>query len=94
MKKIRIQLLIILLFAGCSLSLMAQKKEISQVKQMIKKSNDLNQAEQIMRNLLKDSANMHNDKVWNTLFDVLNKRYLNGNEALYSTWFCTWFPCS
>ena len=83
MKKIRIQLLIILLFAGCSLSLMAQKKEISQVKQMIKKSNNLNQAEQIMRNLLKDSANIHNDKVWNTLFDVLNKRYLNGNEALY-----------
>ena len=83
MKKIRIQLLIILLFAGCSLSLMAQKKEISQVKQMIKKSNNLNQAEQIMRDLLKDSANIHNDKVWNTLFDVLNKRYLNGNEALY-----------
>lgn len=83
MKKIRIQLLIILLFAGCSLSLMAQKKEISQVKQMIKKSNNLNQAEQIMRDLLKDSANIHNDKVWNTLFDVLNKKYLNGNEALY-----------
>ena len=83
MKKIRIQLLIILLFAGCSLSLMAQKKEISQVKQMIKKSNNLNQAEQIMRDLLKDSANIDNDKVWNTLFDVLNKKYLNGNEALY-----------
>ena len=83
MKKIRIQLLIILLFAGCSLSLMAQKKEISQVKQMIKKSNNLNQAEQIMRELLKDSANINNDKVWNTLFDVLNKKYLNGNEALY-----------
>lgn len=83
MKKIRIQLLIILLFAGCSLSLMAQKKEISQVKQMIKKSNNLNQAEQIMRDLLKDSANINNDKVWNTLFDVLNKKYLNGNEALY-----------
>ena len=83
MKKLRIQLLVILLFAGCSLSLMAQKKEISQVKQMIKKSNNLNQAEQIMRNLLKDSANIHNDKVWNTLFEVLNKRYLNGNEALY-----------
>ena len=83
MKKIRIQLLIILLFAGCSLSLMAQKKEISQVKQMIKKSNNLNQAEQIMRDLLKDSANIDNDKVWNTLLDVLNKKYLNGNEALY-----------
>ena len=75
--------MIILLFAGCSLSLMAQKKEISQVKQMIKKSNNLNQAEQIMRDLLKDSANINNDKVWNTLFDVLNKKYLNGNEALY-----------
>jgi tetratricopeptide repeat protein len=62
---------------------MAQKKEISQVKQMIKKSNNLNQAEQIMRDLLKDSANINNDKVWNTLFDVLNKKYLNGNEALY-----------
>ena len=83
MKKIRIQLLIILLFSGCSLSLMAQKKEISQVKQMIKKSNNLNQAEQIMRDLLKDSANINNDKIWNTLFDVLNKKYLNGNEALY-----------
>ncbi|WP_456075314.1 tetratricopeptide repeat protein [Hoylesella nanceiensis] len=50
---------------------------------MIKKSNNLNQAEQIMRDLLKDSANIDNDKVWNTLFDVLNKKYLNGNEALY-----------
>ncbi len=61
----------------------AQKKEISQARDFIKKGKNLQQAEEMMTNLLKDSANKTNDKIWVTLFEAVKKQYEQGNEKLY-----------
>lgn len=65
------------------LSLLAQKKEISQAKTNIKNGKNLEQAEQAMRKLLADSTNKDNEKIWLTLFDAVRKQYEQGNEKLY-----------
>lgn len=76
----------------------SQRKEIVQAKANIKAGtrvsaantdkynaaeNSLKSAEQSMRNLLKDSANRDNDKIWLTLFDAIKTQYDNGNEQIY-----------
>ena len=62
---------------------MAQKKEISMARSWIKAGNNLDKAEQSMMNLLKDSTNRKNEKIWNILFESLRKQYASGNEKLY-----------
>lgn len=61
----------------------AQKKEISNARDNIKKNRNLEQAEKSMSDLLKDSANFRNEKIWTVLFDALVKQYEQGNEKLY-----------
>ncbi|MBQ6652137.1 MAG: hypothetical protein IJM81_01905 [Prevotella sp.] len=61
----------------------AQRKELAQARQLIKAKNNLAQAEQSMRNLLADSANRKNTKIWLTLFEAIKKQYEIGNEKLY-----------
>lgn len=60
-----------------------QKKEISQAKAWIKEGKELNKAEESMRNLLKDSVNRKNKKIWLVLYDAIKKQYDQGNEQLY-----------
>jgi len=62
---------------------MAQKKDISQAKEYIKKGVNLDKAELLMSNLLKDSINRNNDKIWLVLFDAIKAQYDMGNEKLY-----------
>ena len=65
------------------ISMFSQRKEISQAKAWVKAGNELAKAEESMRNLLKDSANRKNDKIWLVLFDAIKKQYDVGNEQLY-----------
>ncbi len=61
----------------------AVDKAISTAKANIKKGSNLADAETSMRNLLKDSANLDNEKIWLTLFDAVKKQYEQLNENLY-----------
>lgn len=61
----------------------AQKKELSQAKDWVKKGTNLQQAESSMQKLLKDSVNTSNEKIWLTLFDAVRKQYEQDNEKLY-----------
>ena len=61
----------------------AQKKVISAARANIKNGQNLEDAENSMRNLLKDTANLHNEKIWLTLFDAVKKQYDQLNEKLY-----------
>jgi tetratricopeptide (TPR) repeat protein len=79
--KIRIIHILILLMV-CS-GAFSQKKEISAARDWVKKGKDLKKAEQSMQNLLKDSANHRNTKIWGVLFESLRKQYEQGNEKLY-----------
>lgn len=61
----------------------SQKKEISQAKALVKAGNELPKAEEMMRTLLKDSANRGNEKIWLVLMEAVKKQYEKGNEQLY-----------
>ena len=76
MKRITLLLCIICI----CLQINAQKKEISLAKDNIKKGTNL---ERSMVNLLKDSANRNNEKIWLTLYEAQKKQYEQGNEKLY-----------
>ena len=79
MKRITLLLCIICI----CLQINAQKKEISLAKDNINKGTNLEQAESSMANLLKDSANRNNEKIWLTLYEAQKKQYEQGNEKLY-----------
>ena len=84
--KVRIilrQVVFLLLFLLAPFTLSAQKKEISQAKQWLKAGNNLENAEQSMQKLLKDSSNWENEKIWSLLFNAVKKQYEQGNEKLY-----------
>ena len=66
-----------------SLGVYAQKKEMAQAKEFVKKGTNLPQAESLMKNLLKDSANRTNEKIWLILFEAQKKQYDQGNEKMY-----------
>lgn len=69
------------------------KKAISQARALVKagrkatKSDDrlakFSQAEKNMMQLLKDSANRNDERIWNVLFEALRYQYDDGNELIY-----------
>ena len=77
------KLVLFVSFFFISLGMYPQKKEISQAKAWIKEGKELNKAEESMRNLLKDSVNRKNKKIWLVLYDAIKKQYDQGNEQLY-----------
>lgn len=81
MKK-TIYLFFFLFFIGLP-AVFGQKKEISQAKEFVKRKNNLEKAEQLMRDLLEDSTNQHNEKIWEILSDALLGQYQQANEKLY-----------
>lgn len=80
MKKLLITTLLIMFIVPC---LRAQKKEISQARSYMKSGKNLDKAEQLMVDLLKDSLNWENPKIHATLYDAVMKQYEAGNERLY-----------
>ena len=66
-----------------AVSVFPQKKEISQARSDIKKRSNLEQAEKSMRELLKDSANKGNVKIYETLAEAIKAQYEVANEKLY-----------
>lgn len=71
-------------FVVClSLLATAQRKNIDQAQALIKSGKNLDRAEKLMSDLLKDSAYRHNHKVWTTLVDAVKLQYEQGNQKLY-----------
>ena len=61
----------------------AQRKTIDQAQTFIKSGKNLDRAEKLMTDLLKDSAYRQNKKVWTTLVDAVKVQYDQGNQKLY-----------
>jgi len=59
------------------------KKNIEQAKTYIKSGKDFDKAEKLMTELLKDSTNHTNIKVYSTWFDAVCKQFDAANEKLY-----------
>ena len=79
MKKLLFFLIAVALATGAN----AQKKAIAQARIYIKSGKDLEKAEKLMNDLLRDSANRDNQKIWLALGDAVRMQYEKGNEKLY-----------
>ncbi len=80
MKSRFVQVLLFLLFA---VSISAQKKDMLQIQDLLKKGTELDKAQTMAETLLKDSANQHRADIWLLLGECLYKRYESQNERLY-----------
>lgn len=93
MKTVRIILYTLLFLIIPAFTQAQTKKAISQARSLVKagrkstNSNDkmskFNQAENNMMQLLKDSANRNDERIWNILFEALRYQYEQGNEMIY-----------
>lgn len=75
--------ILLIMLIVVSLPMMGQRKQISQARDYIKSGSNLDKAETLMTDLLKDSVNKHNLKIWTTLFEAIKKQYDQGNEKFY-----------
>lgn len=75
---------IVFILLSLSVSLAwSQKKELSQARTYIKSGKDLDKAEKLMVDLLKDPANRTNPKVYLTWYETVMMQYQLANEKLY-----------
>lgn len=61
----------------------SQRKIITQAKANLKSGSNLENVENSMRGLLKDSINRNKEKIWMLLFSAVRSQYEQGNEKLY-----------
>lgn len=61
----------------------AQRKQIGEARTILKSGKNLEQAEKLMTNLLKDSANLENTRIYDIWLQAVEKQYLALNEKMY-----------
>lgn len=83
MKKNILKSILFLVFIFSPMLLYAQKKQLATARESLKTGKELVKAEKSMQNLLEDSVNRTNTKIWVMLCDILMKQYEQGNEKLY-----------
>ena len=80
MKRVVVFLSVLTLFG---LSVFSQRKQIDQARAYIKSGKDFDKAEKLMTDLLKDTANRQNIKIYDTWYDAVLNQYMAANEKLY-----------
>lgn len=81
MKDNRLLLFVLALLAA--MPLVAQKKEISQARTILKSKKNVQQAEQLMTKLLNDSANRSNKRIYQLWYESVQMQYEAANEKMY-----------
>ena len=81
MKKLTQLTLLLLLITPCLT--MAQKKELSQARTILKSGKNGGEAERLMTELLKDSANRDNKRIYAVWYESVMMQYQAVNEQLY-----------
>ena len=66
-----------------SLGAQAQRKQIGEARSILKSGKNFDKAEQLMTNLLKDSANRDNKRIYEIWFESVQKQYEQANERFY-----------
>ncbi len=77
------RLFLALFLASLAISITAQRKVIDQAETIIKSGKNLDRAEKLMADLLRDSTYRLNHKVWVTLVEAIKVQYDQGNQKLY-----------
>lgn len=82
MKEIRIGIATVcLLFAA--LTACAQRKVIGEVRTILKNGKNVERAEELLKGLLKDSANQQNKRIYQLWLLSVHKQYEQANERMY-----------
>lgn len=79
----RYKIVFLCLWLLLPLGMMAQKKQLSQARDILKEGKEPTKAETLMQDLLKDSVNKDNIKIWTMLFEAHMATYEQYNERLY-----------
>ena len=61
----------------------AQKKQIGEARTILKSGKNIEQAEKLMTDLLKDKANENNSRIYDIWLQAVEKQYLAINEKMY-----------
>lgn len=61
----------------------AQRKQIGEARTILKSGKNFEQAEKLMTDLLKDSANQQNTRIYDIWLQAVEKQYLAINEKMY-----------
>ena len=76
-----------ILFAICGLLMSAaccaQRKQIGDARTILKSGKNIEQAEKLMTDLLKDKANQENTRIYDIWLQAVEKQYLALNEKMY-----------
>ena len=77
--------LLILIIGGLMMSAAccAQKKQIGEARAILKSGKNIEQAEKLMTDLLKDKANENNTRIYDIWLQAVEKQYLAINEKMY-----------
>ena len=66
-----------------ALSASAQRKQIGEARTYLKSGKNYDKAEQLMTNLLKDTANQQNKRIYEIWLQAVEKQYEQANEKFY-----------
>ena len=69
----------VLMSAACC----AQRKQIGDARTILKSGKNIEQAEKLMTDLLKDKANQENTRIYDIWLQAVEKQYLALNEKMY-----------
>ena len=61
----------------------AQRKQIGEARTILKSGKNIEQAEKLMTDLLKDSSNLENTRIYDIWLQAVEKQYLALNEKMY-----------
>ena len=61
----------------------AQRKQIGEARTILKSGKNFDQAEKLMTDLLKDSSNLENTRIYDIWLQAVEKQYLALNEKMY-----------
>ena len=79
----KLRILITLYIICLPICLLAQRRQLQEARAIIKSGKNYDQAEKMMTNLLKDSANLHKPRIYEMWLTSVEKQYDQMNEAMY-----------
>ena len=80
---IRRQVLFLCCIIAMLTSVSAQRKQIGEARTYLKSGKNLDKAEKLMTDLLKDSANLNNKRIYEIWLQSVQKQYEQANERFY-----------
>ena len=77
------RLFLTILLLSLTITATAQRRQLQEARVILKGDKDYDKAEKLMTNLLKDSANLANTRIYDMWLQAVEKQYLQVNERMY-----------